>query len=221
MAIVGFVLLSFLSGCGYRFSVEGAGPTIGGGGERSATGPSISLAIRTFINHTFHPNLEYKYTNYTRQEFTSSSGARVVFEETEADYLLKGAIESVTIPSLTFSPDGTRESRVIVVVRATVQDRKSGKIVWNQSATGVGEYFVGSSSDTGSSTDTLQFNQVLQDRALEQAGQQAAQQLADDFWAAQDQGTFSRPQESGLHSTPSGNSLLQDSQGQVKNPVTL
>ena len=217
---MGFVLLTLLPGCGYRFSVEGSGPTIGGGGARSATGPSLSLAIRTFINHTFQPNLEYKYTNYTRQEFTSGSGARVVFEETQADLLMKGEIVSVTIPSLTFSPNETRESRVNVVVRVTLEDRQSGRIVWKRSATGVGEFFVGSSSGTGGSTDTLQFNQVLQERALEQAGQDAAQQLADDFWAAQDQGTFSRLQESGLKVSPSGNSLLPDSQGQVKNPVT-
>jgi hypothetical protein len=224
LSVVGFVLLILLPGCGYRFSVEGAGPTIGGGGDRTPTGPQVFLAIQNFVNQTFQPNLEYKYTTYIRQEFTASSGARVVVEETKADYLLKGAIESVTIPSLAFTPDGTRESRVIVVVRATVEDRKSGKIVWEKSATGIGEYFVGSSSDTGTegntSSDSLQFNQVLQDRALEQAGKGIAYKLADYFWAARDEGVFSRSEEADRNATSSGNSLVQDSHGTLKNPVT-
>lgn len=184
------VSLIVLSSCGYRFAVEGPGPVIGGGPAPIQNGPPLLLAVRSFENRTLHPNLETKYTTYVRQEMASSSGAHVVYDETGADFLMKGEIVSVVIPSLTFSPTTTREGRVQVVVRVTVEDRKTGKLLWEQSATGVGEFFIGSASNTAGTTDTLQFNQVLQDRALEQAGQDVAQQLAGSLSAARDQGVF-------------------------------
>lgn len=183
-------LFLLVSGCGYRFSVEGFGPRIGGG-EVENTGPLVQLAIRDFINRTFQSNLEFKYTKYMRQEFASSSGAKVLSDEGQADFVMKGEIVSVNVPTLTFSTTQARESRVNVVVRVTVEDRKTGRIVWNTAATGTAEFFVNQSSDNETGQDQLQFNQVLQDRALEQAGQDVAEILAADFWDARDLGTFS------------------------------
>lgn len=190
----GWVVLTMflLSACGYQFSVEGVGPTIGGG-KPVSSGPPMVLAVRNFENHTFHPHLENKYTSYFRQEFTTNSGADVVYEERDADFLMKGEIVSVTLPSLTFTPNQTRETRVQVVVRVTVENQKTGKLLWSRSGTGTGEYLIGATSSSVQSQDTLQFNRVLQERALEQAGQNVAQQLADDFWVARDEGKFNPP----------------------------
>ncbi|MFB3114779.1 MAG: hypothetical protein ACE1ZW_02225, partial [Nitrospirales bacterium] len=101
----GLFLLSLsllVSGCGYRFTVEGLGPRIGGG-EVEDSGPLVPLTIRDFMNRTFHSNLEFKYTNYMRQEFAASSGAKVLFDEGQADFVMKGEIVSVQVQGLAFS----------------------------------------------------------------------------------------------------------------------
>ncbi len=192
--IVVLMLLVFLPGCGYQFSVEGPGPRIGEGPDREKEGPLVRLVIRDLLNRTFQSNLEFVYTRYMRQEFAVSGGAQVVAEDTQADYVMTGEIVSVTIPSLTFSAGQTRERRVKVVVRVMVAHRQTGKGLWTETATGTGEFFVNRAPDLEARQDQIQFNRVLQDRALEQAGQEAAQILAAAFWDASDQGIFSQAQ---------------------------
>lgn len=177
-------------GCGYRFTVEGMGPRLGGGGVQDNK-PLVPLTIRDFLNRTFHSNLEFKYSQYMRQEFAASSGAKVVYDDGQADFVMRGEIVTVNVPTVTFSTTDAREGRVNVVVKVTVENRKTGQIVWSDTATGTAEFFVNQSSDTETGQDQLQFNQVLQDRALEQAGQDVAEILAADFWDARDLGTFS------------------------------
>lgn len=189
--VVCLLLLSLIvSGCGYRFSVEGVGPQLGGGGAE-ITGPLVPLMIRDFLNRTFHSNLEFTYSKYMRQEFAASSGAKVFYEEGQADFIMKGEIVSVAVPAIAFSTSEARESRVNVVVRVTVEERKTGRLVWSNTATGTATFYVNQSSDNETGQDQLQFNQVLQDRALEQAGQDVAETLSANFWDARDQGTFS------------------------------
>lgn len=189
--VFGLMLLIVLPGCGYRFSVEGPGPRIGGGSDSEQEGPAVRLVIRDLRNRTFQSNLEFAYTRYMREQFAVSSGAQVVAEDAQADYVMTGEIVSVTIPSLTFSSGQTRERRVNVVVRVTVAHRKTGENLWTETATGSGEFFVNRAPEVEARQDQIQFNRVLQDRALEQAGQAAAEMLAAAFWAARDQGIFS------------------------------
>ena len=206
-----------LSGCGYRFNVEGRGPTLGGGASFTNDGPPLFLAIPTLENRTFESNLEYKYTEYLKDEFVVAGGAKVVDDIQGADYVMKGAIQSVNLPSLTFTQNQTQESRVTVNVKVEVKDRRSGEIVWSQSSTGSAEFFVGSSADTGGSGGGLQFNRVLQDRALEQAGQFIAEDLADRFLFAREQGMLTpKPKESSVDplASPSNDSSPLPSESQ-------
>lgn len=167
------LLVVLTSGCGYQFWVEGEGPTIGGAPAKVHRGPAPRLAVLTFENRSFEPNIEVKYTNYARREFAAGSGASVVPEAAGADLVLKGQILSVIIPTLAFNlTEGTQESRVQVFVQASVQDARTKKVIWSESVTASSEFFV---------TRDLQFNRVLQTRALEQAGQFAAQDLATRF----------------------------------------
>ncbi len=177
-----------LFGCGYQFTVEGPGPVIGGG--RVAEGPPVRLALHTLKNNTFEPNLEFKYTRYLRQALQSAGSATIVDDDLSADFVLDGAIVSVRFPSVAFSQTQTQESRVMVEVKVKVKHRKTGKVRWAQTNTNSAEFFVGASSSTGAATSGLQFNRVLQDRALEQAGQGVAADLADQFLSARDQGKF-------------------------------
>jgi Lipopolysaccharide-assembly len=163
---------SMLAACGYQFQVEGPGPTIGGGPAPAAKSRAPRLAIPIFENRSIEPNLEVKYTAYTRQEFAVGSGARVVIDSEPPELLMKAHIVSVIIPTLTFSIDRTLESRVTVQVRAMIEDVRTGKTLWNQLVTASSEFFI---------TEDLQFNRVLQTRALEQAGRLIAEDLAARF----------------------------------------
>ena len=199
------LLLVVLPGCGYRFSVEGPGPRIGGESVSEREGPPVRLVIRDLRNNTFQSNLEFAYSRYMREQFAVSSGAKVVAEDAQADYVMTGEIVSVTIPSITFSSGQTRERRVNVVVRVTVAHRQTGENLWTETATGSGEFFVNRAPEVEDRQDQIQFNRVLQDRALEQAGQAAAETLAAAFWAAKDQGIFSGSRApSSFHSSSTG-----------------
>ena len=75
--LVPALIASTLTACGYQFRVEGAGPTIGGAStSTSSQEPPPRLVIRTLINGSFEPNLETRYTNYLREEFSPAAGRR-------------------------------------------------------------------------------------------------------------------------------------------------
>lgn len=162
-----------LSACGYQFRMEGAGPTIGGAAAASSsTSPPPRLAVRTLENKSFEPNLETRYTNYLRHEFSSGSGAQVVPDSEAADLVLSGQILSVILPTLSFTQTTTLESRTEVVVMVKVEETRTKRVVWTQTAKGASEFYL---------TSDLQFNRVLQNRALEQAGRFIAEDLASRF----------------------------------------
>ncbi|MGQ0696548.1 MAG: LPS assembly lipoprotein LptE [Nitrospiraceae bacterium] len=171
-AILASLALVLLVGCGYQFRVEGAGPTIGGAKATASKEPPPRLVIRTLVNSSFEPNLETRYTNYLRHEFSSGSGAQVVPDSEAADLVLTGQILSVTVPTLSFTQTRTLESRTEVVVLVRVEETRTKKLVWMQTAKGASEFFV---------TPDLQFNRALQNRAIEQAGRYVAADLAARF----------------------------------------
>ena len=170
--LVPALIASTLTACGYQFRVEGAGPTIGGAPAVSSQEPPPRLIIRTLINGSFEPNLETRYTNYLREEFSTGSGAQVVPESEAADLVLTGQILSVILPTLSFSRTATLESRTEVVVLVRVEDARLRKVVWSQVVKGASEFFI---------TSDLQFNRALQNRAIEQAGRFVAADLAARF----------------------------------------
>ncbi len=162
------LLASLLFGCGYQFRVEGAGPTLGGSSASPKTNTQ-RMQIVDFENMTLEPNIELRYTTYARREFSQSSGARVVAAGEPADLILRAKINSVALPTINFSLQGTFEGRVTVNVSATVEDALTKKKIWTQSVAASSEFFM---------TDDLQFNRVLQTRAVEQAGRLIAADLA-------------------------------------------
>lgn len=176
--------LALLSGCGYQFRVEGAGPTIGGAKAAASQEPQPRLVIRTLENRSFEPNLETRYTNYIRHEFATGSGAQVVPDSEAADLVLTGQILSVTVPTLSFSQTTTLESRTEVVVYVKVEETRTKKLVWSQTTKGASEFFI---------TPDLQFNRALQNRAMEQAGRYAAADLAARFLMHVESGGLNKP----------------------------
>jgi len=171
-SLASLACLALLAGCGYQFRVAGPGPTIGGAKVTASQESRPRLAIRTLVNNSFEPNLETRYTNYLRQEFDSGSGARVVPDSQASDLVLTGQILMVSVPTLSFSQTTTLESRAEVVVLVRVEDTRTKKLVWTQTAKGSSEFYI---------TPDLQFNRSLQNRAMEQAGRFAAADLAARF----------------------------------------
>lgn len=170
---VALCLLSLvLAGCGYQFRVEGAGPTIGGSKTVAQQEPPPRLIIKPLLNLSFEPNLEVRFTNYVRHEFSAGSGAQVVSDSESADLIMTGQISSVNLPTLSFTQTTTFESRAEVVVTVKVEETRTKKVVWMQTSKGAGEFFI---------TTDLQFNRVLQNRAMEQAGRSVAEDLASRF----------------------------------------
>jgi len=164
-----------LAACGYQFQVQGQGPTIGGAkakAEGKPEKPPPRIFIKTFENRAFEPNLEIKYTSYTRNEFSTASGAIVVNDGQPADLILKGTILGVAYPALAFTQSAMLENRVTVMVKVSIEDVHSGKIVWDRVVSSSAEFFV---------TNDLQFNRVLETRAAEQAGRLMAEDLATQF----------------------------------------
>jgi outer membrane lipopolysaccharide assembly protein LptE/RlpB len=177
------VMMALLSACGYQFQVQGRGPTIGGSQGPPPTAASPKIAIPVFTNRSLEPNLETKYTSYMQYEFGAGSGAQVVRDKDEADMVLAGQIIAISIPTLAFTLQGTQESRVTVFAAVTLEDRKTGKLLWRQNVSASSEYFV---------TSDLQFNRVLQTRALEQAGRLIAQDVAMRFLDHLESGALER-----------------------------
>ena len=178
------VLLSLSAGCGYQFRVEGTGPTIGGTTSEASSVPPPRVVIRTLRNATFEPNLETRFTNYLRHEFASGSGAQVVPEGEAADLVVSGDILSVVLPTLSFTQTTTLETRAEVVVLVKVEETRTKRLVWSHLAKGASEFFV---------TTDLQFNRVLQNRALEQAGRYIAEDLASRFLMQLESGRLTKP----------------------------
>jgi hypothetical protein len=169
-----FVIIELvsMSACGYQFRVAGQGPTIGGGAPTKPQAYAPTLTIVNFQNRSGEPNLETKYAEYTRQEFATGSGTQVITGSGPSDLVLKGQIISVIIPTIAFTLQQTLESRVTVYVQASIENTKTHQTIFAQILTASSEFFV---------TRDLQFNRVLQTRALEQAGQFIAQDLASRF----------------------------------------
>jgi Lipopolysaccharide-assembly len=186
--------LLLLAGCGYQFRVEGAGPTIGGASARAPDQPTPRLVIRTLVNNSFEPNLETRYTNYLRREFSSGSGTQVVPDSEAADLVLTGQILSVSVPTLSFTltptPNNqtgsatTLESRTEVTIVVRIEEARTKKLVWTQISKGSSEFYI---------TSDLQFNRVLQNRALEQAGVFVAEDLASRFLLHLEAGGVTKP----------------------------
>ena len=173
-----------IAACGYQFRVQGAGPTIGGPPETVAKHPQAPrLAILPIANSTYEPNFEFKLANYLRREFSSGVGAEIVGPSAAADLILSGQIMQILLPTLSFDQTTTFESRVEMLVSVRIEDVKTKRMVWSQVSKGTSEFFV---------TQDLQFNRVLQNRALEQAGRFIAEDLASRFLLFLDSGELEK-----------------------------
>ncbi len=169
-------MFGLVSGCGYQFMAGGPGPVIGDSAEservREIRASAPRVVVLTVQNNSFEPDLETYYTNTLRREFAAGSGATVVADAASADLQLKGTIESISFPTVSFDQTQTFENRALVTMIARIENTRTKQVIWSRHGVAASEFFI---------TNDLNFNKVLQRRAIEQAGIKLAADFADGF----------------------------------------
>ncbi|MCP4716628.1 MAG: LptE family protein, partial [Deltaproteobacteria bacterium] len=110
------------SGCGYRLATPD-GPLL----DTVST-----IAVPYFKNKTFEPGAEALFTAAFVNEFIESRRIGVVSAQ-EADAVLRGTIVKLVDDAIAYnSDDKAQHYRVHVILDVTVEDRRSGKMLWQR-----------------------------------------------------------------------------------------
>lgn len=119
------------AGCGYRLA-RPDNPLLDG---------VHTIAVPFFENSTFEPGAETLFTNAFVNEFVASRRLYVTGEDT-ADVVLYGTLKKLTDNSLAYSSDDKAvHYRVVVTLDVSLQNRSTGKVVWERSNMVHGEEF--------------------------------------------------------------------------------
>jgi len=112
--------LLFVSSCGYYF-------------PHVYEGPSRVIYMQSWKNRTNKLNLDMKIYQSLSTWFHKTDSVVLTKERTGADYLLTGEIVSIDLPTVSWntSSDATG-TKVNLIVRYSLKDLKSGKVLWNQ-----------------------------------------------------------------------------------------
>ncbi len=120
MIVVTFCFF-LLVACGYHMT----------GKETHVPHGISSVAIPTFVNHTFEPGIEIPFTQAFLTEFIRDRRVQVVGRG-EADSVLEGVIKSFTLTSSTYDRSFfVKEYQTTVVMDLTLR-KKTGEIVWTE-----------------------------------------------------------------------------------------
>lgn len=112
-----------IASCGYRLS--GTGDLVPEG--------TRTIAIPVFINGTNEPSLDVEVTRAVVQEFLADGRLRVV-DLDGADLALRGRVTKFESSALSYTPESyVQQYRVRIVADASLEDRKTGKVLWQES----------------------------------------------------------------------------------------
>jgi len=114
------VMVTLLTGCGYHFN------------EVSSSLAGIQkVYIANFPNKTVEPYLENYFRNALIDQFIRGNLFQVVNSEEEADAIVEGAILHVSTSHVAYeAADLGAEERVFLSVQIKFEDRKNGRIIW-------------------------------------------------------------------------------------------
>ncbi len=91
-----------------------------------------TIAIPYFKNKTFEPGLEAIFTYAFENEFVESKRLQVV-DIAEADIILYGSIKSLREDTIAYNiDDKAREYRVRITLNISLEDRKTGTVLWKR-----------------------------------------------------------------------------------------
>ena len=119
-AAVCLVLLLALSACGYNFR----------GQVNNLPGDVRTVAIPVFANHTGEVRIESIITDQVIFQFTRSQQLRVV-SLGQADAVLRGSIDQVTIEDVAYTTAETsRQRRITITINAKLVRTSDGSVLW-------------------------------------------------------------------------------------------
>lgn len=103
-------VLLVLTGCGYTLVGKG----------NILPDHVRTIQVPTFVNKTTRVELEQRLTQSVANELVSRGGMRLVNNESQADAILKGSIESFGITPIAFNEQG-RATRYQITVNANIE----------------------------------------------------------------------------------------------------
>lgn len=153
------VVFSFLAaGCGYHFSP--AGEHIA---KRLQT-----VFIDNFSNNTSEANIENYFRNSFIDQFRKGSRFKLVNSKNLADTVLRGSINRLVTPHLSYSKtDFAKENRVTVTMEIVFEERATKKIIWaNKNLSENEDYLVDENNPNATETNrTAALKKLAEDTA--------------------------------------------------------
>jgi hypothetical protein len=173
--IVPVIFLALCLGCGYQSSLEKAPPSYLikeniDGKEVSKSVHLSRLSIPVFDNRTFEPLIENTLTRRFRQQVLMDGHMKLVAGKENSDMILEGDLISFGQTPLSFdSNNSALEYRISLVLKMTLKDAKSNKILWEKSG-------INSASDYHVNVDAS-LNRAALDRAIDEASKVLAEDV--------------------------------------------
>ena len=148
-----------LPGCGYHLS--GAGSLLPAGTK--------TIAVLAFINATNEPYVDAGVTLAVTGEFVADGRLRVTDAET-ADVILRGRVTKYDVTALSYTSDSyVQQYKVTLIVEASLQERKSQKMLWKES--GIESVFIASYNVV---IGDVNATKIAKDQAIQKASQDIA-----------------------------------------------
>ena len=140
----------------------------------SFTGSSVPPHLKTIAIPLFddqsgfgQPNLREDFTNKLISSFQQDNSLEIA-DRTHADSILEGIIESVRDdPSVVSKGEAVTKRRVTITLKATFQDMKLKKKLWEKEFSNWGDYEVGSGTVQRQSALTDAIQKLTEDIVLE------------------------------------------------------
>lgn len=154
-------LLVITAGCGYRFSP---------GGEWIDSGIR-TIFVDNLVNSTSEPYVGIYLRNGFEDQFRKSPRFRLAASREASDAILKGTISALSTSYVAYDRyDKATESRAVMVLNLTFEERKTGKKLWSvANFTGNESYRVDQANPSSTSTNRQTALQKLSGDMAEKA----------------------------------------------------
>ncbi len=132
-----------------------------------------AVAVSLFSNETSEPNIEFMFTKALRDEFLKRGRIKLTSEE-KADAIFRGRVIRIYTTDVAHTGvEQTSETRIFVTVDVKCEDKKSGRIIWQDNQlTFYEEYERGLEASEGYNKRVI---------ALKYLAQQVAERIYDRF----------------------------------------
>jgi len=133
-----------------------------------------SIAIPTFINQTYEPEIEIFFTQAFLRQFIQDRRVRVV-SRGEADSVLEGIIKDFTFSVVSFDRSGiAKEYQTTVTVDLTLK-KGTGEVLWREKNLSEKRWYRASSD--------AQTNEANKAAAIQQIGRFMAERIRNRFYS--------------------------------------